>query len=431
MAGRNMVRTAAILVVSLLLLVPATAQIRTVAVPDFVNNTGTEKLEYLSSSLSASVSATLSQLKDIQVVERGQLEKVFSEIELELSGVIDQQSVTRVGTLTEADVLILGSYAGTAEKIVLTLKAVEVESAQTIYGRVVTGTSGDIFDTANMTALVFGSVIAGREMGTLTVITRPEECDIYIDGLLVGKSPIVEYQLPSGQHRVRALKNGYEERENNLLIVSNEHKDWRVSLPQTVSQLPWTVAIAALYRYPLPAERGVVDPSLMIQVAAGYAFEWLTIEGVYTLSWPKHYQKIEFFDETFYREQSYWLHTFQIGISIAPFSLWALSPYGTLSMGLSLFSDATGDPATIIDSEVLNIYPRFLLGARLGILFFPYLRVQPFGEAQFYFHPLAVEHPIYVNEGLTTGLIQRDAEFTSLGFAFGGGIRIRIGGGGG
>ncbi len=97
-----------------------------VAVINFENQTGSDGLGYLSSSLADSLSATLSQIDNISIVERGQLEKVMEEVKLELSGILKESELSSIGELIKADVLLLGSYTGDPQKLVVNIKAVDV-----------------------------------------------------------------------------------------------------------------------------------------------------------------------------------------------------------------------------------------------------------------------------------------------------------------
>jgi curli biogenesis system outer membrane secretion channel CsgG len=73
------------LIFCILALIPflSVADVPTVAVMDFVNNTGSEGLAYLSNSLPEALSASLANMEEIRVVERVQLDRVLEEIELQ------------------------------------------------------------------------------------------------------------------------------------------------------------------------------------------------------------------------------------------------------------------------------------------------------------------------------------------------------------
>ena len=100
-----------------------------VGVVNFTNHTSGAGLQYLSKSLPESISATLSGSKDIRVVERAQLAKIVDEIALGQTGLFNERQISRAGRMIRADVLIIGSYSGNPERIVLTMKAVRVTTA--------------------------------------------------------------------------------------------------------------------------------------------------------------------------------------------------------------------------------------------------------------------------------------------------------------
>ncbi len=202
---------------------------KTVAVVNFSNETGGEGLSYLSSALSDSVTATLSANEKIQTVERRQISAVIDEIKLDLSG-LAEEALSRAGKITSAEIIIAGSYTGNPEKITVNMKAVNVETAEVIYGKVMTASLGEIFDVVSQETNVFASIITGDDTGRLSVSTVPTEADIYIDGTLAGKSPLVEYLLPAGSHRLKIIRKGYREESRDFVVETDKHKKHRYKL---------------------------------------------------------------------------------------------------------------------------------------------------------------------------------------------------------
>lgn len=404
------------------------AQNVTIAVLNFTNLTKVEELDPLSLSLPETISATLSQLKDIQVVEREHMDKMLRGIELELSGDVNDLEASRAGALLSADVLVLGSISGSRRKIVLTLKAVETETARIIYGWTATGSLDEIYEIANMAALLLGSVAAGKDTGTLLVISDPADCDIYVDGLLVGRSPLIEYRLPTGSHRVQVIKAGYHERDILIDVVKDETSRWEPALPESHGQRAWTVFAGAMYLYPLTleSEEMPVEPSLLGLGSFGYSFDRLTITGEYTYSRPDHREEISFFDTIVVPERWYRFQSVRIAIIFAPWRWRALSPYFGISGGGSTLSDFRENAAFEAGREPLIYQSRFLLGARAGVKFLPFFPVQPVLEARFYYHPEPVIRTAFESRGLAGGLAGRETKYTFFGFTLGGGLRIKF-----
>jgi TolB-like protein len=201
---------------------------KTVAVVNFSNSSASRSLDYLKTALPESVSGTLSSSREITVLERHELKQLLKEIELEQSGVVDSGQVARAGKLLRADVLLMGSFSGDAERINVTLRAVDVTSGAVIEGRSVSASLATILDEAGKAALAMASAIAGGKSGRLTVTSSPEGAEVLIDGIVIGTTPVVEYRLSAGSHSVFVRKPGYESAERNATIRPGETERLRV-----------------------------------------------------------------------------------------------------------------------------------------------------------------------------------------------------------
>jgi TolB-like protein len=196
----------------------AQKQQKTVAVVNFVNSAGQPGLNYLKTALPESISGSLSASREVRVVERSGLTSILKEIELEQSGVVNPGEVARAGKLARADVLLMGSFSGNPEKITVTLKAVDVATGVVIEGRSVTAPLSDILEQCGQTSLAMAGAIAGGKTGLLTVTSAPDGAEVLIDGIVAGKTPLVEYKLTAGQHSLFLRKAGYQEAEKNIAI---------------------------------------------------------------------------------------------------------------------------------------------------------------------------------------------------------------------
>jgi TolB-like protein len=79
-----------LLLLSLVLLpLPASAQVRRVAVMDFVNTTKDPAMEWLGPSVAETVTTKLNSIRSLQLVERAQFYKVLTEQKLALSDIVD------------------------------------------------------------------------------------------------------------------------------------------------------------------------------------------------------------------------------------------------------------------------------------------------------------------------------------------------------
>jgi len=395
------------------------------AVMNFSNETGGEGLAYISSSLADSLSATLSGFEDINIVERRQLSSVLDEIKLSLSGILDDESVSRAGELAKADVLILGSYTGNPEKITLTIKAINVESAGIIYGRVITAPLSSLFDLANQEIKVFASVISGKETGRVSVSSVPSEADIYIDGMAAGKTPLVEYMLPAGSHRLKIVLKGFTEEERTIFVETG--KDVNISIPliETRSSFPWTYSAGAMYRKPLNSPRSSdFESALEIPVSADYSFDRFIVSGCYSFSKMDHSQEIDSVFGIIEQTRWYTFHTFSISITYELLEeVRFYSPYAGLFLGGSIITDKKDNASYDGGWEKISREAEFVIGPKAGVTFFPEYKLRPYVEALFYFYPAEIIRKEYSSPGLAGALQASDESYRFYGISIGGGLR--------
>lgn len=84
--------------------------------------------EYFGSQLALAAS----KAKLFKVVERGNLQAVLGELELQMSGLADDGSAAKAGKLLGADYLVTGTMFRGTERYELFLKLVRVETAEVV-----------------------------------------------------------------------------------------------------------------------------------------------------------------------------------------------------------------------------------------------------------------------------------------------------------
>lgn len=190
---------------------------KTVAVMNF-KGYGDKTIKFLDNALPESISTSLSEIKEIKIVERSQLGRVLNEIALEQTGAVDTGEVSRAGRLAKADVLILGSISGSQDNLIVTFKAVDVTTGAVLDSKTVKAPMAQIFDKTSQAAKAMGAVIAGEGVGRISVLLSPEGADVYIDGYMSGTTPLVGYSITKGKHSIKILKEGYLEYEDSINI---------------------------------------------------------------------------------------------------------------------------------------------------------------------------------------------------------------------
>ncbi len=393
----------------------------TIAVLNFTNNTGSKGMDYLSTALADSISATLSQSEDIQVVERSRLSSVINQVELEQSGMFSKTDISRAERMTNADVLLLGSYSGTPSSITLIIKAVDIKTALVLNGRVVTAHLSELFDSANQAAGIIAAVVSTKDVGRLTVSTSPDECDIYIDGMMAGKSPLIEYKLPAGEHRIRAVKKGYIDDEVTLAIRTNGSATWNPVLPekQVLNRSEFSVGVSAL----IPANKDLT-PSPVFLAAIGHNFDRWNISGEIGFSRISHDQVFQHLGSEVEQDRWYNYTSLNGHIAYILYTGWKLvTPYAGIFAGYGKLVDYRSNEAYEDGEEKLRSHNLLSLGGRLGANILSLGKFSLFVEGRYYYTPTLVTRDEYQSQGVLGGLIKSEQEYRFNYVTMGGGLK--------
>jgi TolB-like protein len=132
-----------------LLLASALSAQTTLGILDFDNNslTDRERLEPMRKGLAQMFTSELSQLQDLQLVERADLNRIIEEMKLAQAGMIDERTAQQVGKLAGAQHLLLGGFIYLPnKKIRVDVRVVEVETGRTLKAGERTGKEEQLFD---------------------------------------------------------------------------------------------------------------------------------------------------------------------------------------------------------------------------------------------------------------------------------------------
>jgi hypothetical protein len=111
-----------------------------------------ENPDTMGDEFSLLLSTHLSGTFGIPLVERAELEKVLSEIELGLSGTVDTMTASKVGKLTGAKVIVSGRMFQVQNNMVVVTKTIGVETSRVLAHTVTIPKRGSILDAAQLLA---------------------------------------------------------------------------------------------------------------------------------------------------------------------------------------------------------------------------------------------------------------------------------------
>lgn len=66
----------------------------------------------------------------------------------------------------------------------------------------------------------------------IQINTIPQQAEVYIDDKKIGLSPILNYKVSPGEHKIKIIKDGYEEKEEIVTLKNNENKILNINLKE-------------------------------------------------------------------------------------------------------------------------------------------------------------------------------------------------------
>src|ERR1041384_5110666 len=137
-----MVRCIAVLA---LVLAPAVASARTIAIAYFDNNTGSAELDPLRKGLADMLITDLGNVGSLQIVERDKLNQVMDELKLSQSKFIDPRTAQKLGKGLAAEFIMTGSYVIGGGNLRVDGRVVEVRTGKVSASEKVEGKKEDFF----------------------------------------------------------------------------------------------------------------------------------------------------------------------------------------------------------------------------------------------------------------------------------------------
>src|SRR5215468_5379524 len=128
-----------------LVLAPAAAGARTIAIAYFDNNTGNAELDPLRKGLADMLITDLGQVTSLQIVERDKLNQVLGELKLSRSRFIDPRTAQKLGKGLAAEFIMTGAYLVAGDTLRVDVRVVEVKTGRVAATDKVEGPKADFF----------------------------------------------------------------------------------------------------------------------------------------------------------------------------------------------------------------------------------------------------------------------------------------------
>ncbi len=125
---------------------PSSAAAMNILVNPF-KNTGSADFSWISAGMTDTVINDLSRIRDVNVISDADREKATREIELQMTGIVSDETIARVGRIMGAGVIFTGTYLVAAgNKIRVVARLINVETAKTERSAKLDGTIDAIFE---------------------------------------------------------------------------------------------------------------------------------------------------------------------------------------------------------------------------------------------------------------------------------------------
>lgn len=107
----------------------------TLAIIPFENLSGNKNLNYLGIGFAETLSTQLSQIENVEVIERTQIDKILKEQSLQNSGFTDAETTSQLGKLLNANFLVVGSFQKIEKNVLASVRIIDVATGKIVKGK--------------------------------------------------------------------------------------------------------------------------------------------------------------------------------------------------------------------------------------------------------------------------------------------------------
>jgi len=111
-------------------------------------NTGNKEYSWISSGMTETVITDLTGIKQVSVISNADRKKITEETKFILSGLVEEEAMLKVGKLTGANVLFVGSYFVIGNNIRITARLINIETGKIERSTKLDGTLDTLLDTS-------------------------------------------------------------------------------------------------------------------------------------------------------------------------------------------------------------------------------------------------------------------------------------------
>jgi hypothetical protein len=188
---------------------PAAAASRTIALAPLAT-LGSEVSSAEAKKITSELEAALALIPDVQVVGAGAVSDAIKKAKQQRLSSCDGEPgcLKDVGTLVGAELVVYGELGGLGDAQIVYLKLIDTK-----LGREVRGTTLDVssLDAGGARGAAYRLLDPGRYVGTMAITVDVAGASVYVNGKLLGKSPVKPLPFAVGTHAVRVTHPEYHD----------------------------------------------------------------------------------------------------------------------------------------------------------------------------------------------------------------------------
>ena len=199
-------------------------------------------------SLTDRLRTALVRTRAVTVVERGQMERVLSEQDFQLTGCTSDECAVEVGQLLGVTTMVAGSIGKVGSTFSIDIRTIDVQSGRIThsmwrdYRGEIDGLLGIMPEIAE--ELVSVAIVAETPPpevaapASIAITTQPPGARIVLDGQDAGTTPLEGAELePDRSHAVSLSLDGYQPVDTSIFAEADQSYELNVPLKRLASQL--------------------------------------------------------------------------------------------------------------------------------------------------------------------------------------------------
>ncbi len=110
-----------------------------IAIVDFKNTSQNSRLNYLEQTIPEAISTTMAISGRLEIVERSRLEAALREMEMNMLGIVDEETAAELGRAVGATTIMVGSFVSISGFVRINARLIDVQTARILAAESVQG----------------------------------------------------------------------------------------------------------------------------------------------------------------------------------------------------------------------------------------------------------------------------------------------------